>query len=557
MTRLNFRQRQAVLASGHTAVLAGPGTGKTTTLTAKAKHLLDFDSVPASQILILAFTAKAAAQIKTKLPSLKNIYTFHSFALHLLKNRFSDFKLVSPFQHRQIIHSLTQLPQFQGFASLSYPQISLLISKTKIKNSTSEVEEEVGELTSAYQQQLKKLHLLDFDDLILKAIQLKKFPAFSYILVDEFQDTNLLEYKFLKKIALASGSTLFVIGDPHQSIYTWRGADSSIFTRFQKDFRPCLIDLQTNYRSPQTFLNTAHRLFPQSQLLVSSLSRQPPVQLIQTLDQYTQASWIINFINQQVGGVTFNQASRFHHQSQPASFSDFAILYRYRHHSHILKAKLLASNIPFQTLGDQSPYLNSPSVKIIIACLDYLIGQNPQPLIDLNHHQLLPFLPSFSSLSPVKFIQKITALKKLNPDPPLQQLSTIAYQFQALTSFYNYWQNLAENNFYQSQSDQITLTTIHAAKGLEFAYVFLIFFQKDHFPPKQKPSFDLSEEKRLLYVALTRAQKGLFLLSFGPPSPFFKLIQGRGLKTITDPNIQKIQLQRRRRRLRHAQASLF
>lgn len=414
---LNSEQQLAVESNAQfIAVIAGPGTGKTHTLSARIAHLLDTGIDP-QKILALTFTTKVAKEI--------NGYTFHSFAYYLLTKSGQKIKIVDELVQYQIVKKLV---------IKNVPQTILEISRFK---SGLKVEDNIKFIVDIYNQELSRLGLVDYDDLILKSLSVAKDNLFKFILVDEFQDTNQTQYQLLQKLT-GPKTSLFIIGDPRQSIYAFRGANALVFDQFIVDFQPQIINLATNYRSCPQVITTAQLLFPQDQPLTCP----SPAGLVQTVkcpSLYSQANWILRFINQKLGGLDLN--STVINTTQDHHFSDFAILYRHHHQAVVLKKKFFDSGIPFQASSDDS---------------------------------------EFGVLDPL--------------------------------------------------ADRVILSTIHAAKGLEFKYVFLFDF--DNY------LIDSDEDRRLLYVALTRAKRELYFLWSHQLPLFFPEIQ-KSVTSQKDPKLPR------------------
>ncbi len=445
MNDLNEEQQKAVLSESNSiAIVAGPGTGKTKTLTSSIEYLIKNKKVPPDKILALTFTKKAAKEMKDRLQVKQKPFvgTFHALALYLLK--------IEP-------NIITKEQQLEIVTKQDLKQIST--SKNNLKDT---------ELVKKYNQKLQELNLKDYDDLLLmlykelKIINLKL--KIDYVLVDEFQDTNPLQYKILR---LLKAKNYFVIGDPNQSIYGFRGTNEKIFDDFYKDYPDTLnFTLTKNYRSTPKVTDTYNLLFENK--LTSVRQDLGEVYLLETLNEFSEADWIVNFIKQKAGGLDLRDASEAN-----ANFSDFAILYRTHHFSRILQKKFEESGIPFQIVGGESATEN----------------------------------------------QQIEDLIKINC---------------------------------------VTLLTMHASKGLEFEYVFLCGCEQGLIPYKKS---DLDEEKRLFYVALSRARRGLYLtkakIRSNKPKKQSQFLDNLNLEIKSDEEAAKKEQRVKLHKLKKSQLSMF
>jgi superfamily I DNA/RNA helicase len=608
---LNSPQQQAVkFTTGPLAIMAGPGTGKTKTLVAKIEYLIQQKLARPTQILALTFTNKAAAEIKERLNLLNAedenypfIGTFHGFCLHLLVTHTQQsVKLIAEAERKKIIHQLLKNNFSQSdLAEFSWHEISLKLSQLKLSLSLkdqnqSNFQQQLSQLLDQYQLQLKAEQLIDYDDLLVNTVELlNQQPSlaekiglkYQYILVDEFQDTHLIQYQIIKLItAKIEQPNITVIGDPLQSIYGFRGAAGDIFHQFQQDFPTAqTLTLTINYRSRPQIIKLSHSLFPQSQLLIANNLETADINFVTTLNEQSESQWIINHIQQQLGGLNLNQASDFHHQGQQLSFKDFAVIYRTHHLARNLENALEKSGLPYQTIGSLSVF-EKKEIGFLIDTLSFLFNHNDLNLEKLQTHSLatpslinaLKSLPNqINNLNPRQLIEQILQLSHL--DEVIKQSSTKQRDLQTfhqylqqfsgsnwLPTCVEYLQNLSVHDYYDERADRLTLLTMHAAKGLEFSQVFLIGFEKDLIPHQKRLSNEeVTEEKRLLYVALTRAKDFLTVINClerfhqtnRTISPFFKEFDSQDFTVQIDPAIKKIQKYRQKTRDQKRQMSLF
>ena len=646
----NPEQEKAVTTTqGPLIIIAGPGTGKTRTLIGRIAYLISAKQALPSKILAITFTRKAVEEIKQRLTfalaknckTFPMVCTFHSLGYELLKLDNQQLKVISEAERWQLIRQLRQT-EFQNspLEKLTLKEWSFLISKTKQNLSSSNLNSpEIKQLLEIYNEYLQKRQMVDFDDLLTLSLEkLKNESAFrkklkerfDYILVDEFQDTNDLQYQLIQQL-LSPEKNLCVIGDPLQSIYAFRGAKIEIFSQFRKDFPDHQeISLTTNYRSTEPIIKVSSSLFPTALPIKARLKIPGQVKLIETLNQYSEANWILAEINNLIGGIDFHKAGEVKNQKETqANFSDFAVIYRLHGLSRNLEQKFIDSGIPYQIIGGNSLY-QQPEICFIISILRHLIKPDDEAIFKellqskfsqlteaivttiikvqkldstnlyktawsiikgsfLNKKQkqkLLAFLESLEKILESFETQKVSEtveaiiqefnLRKQLTDK-LRQLQNLN-QFQgnilqfdqyadSLQQLLKYLDCLADSDFYDIASDKVALLTMHAAKGLEFKYVFICGFEEGLIPftKKSQELTDLEEEKRLLYVAMTRAKQGLYLLTARErnrnklikPSRFKKLFPALELTEVKDEAIEKILKKRQRQRLQKSQMNLF
>lgn len=471
-------QQQKIIEDGDGVVIvnAGPGTGKTKTLTGRIAHLIKNKNVKSNEILALTFTNRAAGEMLDRLQSsvgiMPFITTFHGLCYDLLKNWGEEFEIILEEERDELIKRILK----ERKVKLSRHDFSTILSQ--VKNSTSHIElsSETELLIAAYNKQLVETKRLDFDDLIMKAWEALKNDKtkrsalqklYHYILVDEFQDSNDLQYE-LMRLLLNKEQNFFVIGDPLQSVYGFRGANPNIFERLKKDFVQAREEfLEINYRSHSQIVEFSKCIFPKL-AKINAFSQTPgTVGLIETLNEYSEAEWIVRFINEKIGGSELLNATDTGEKSR-IDFSDFAIIYRTHALAHILEKRLSESGFPYQIVKEDS--------------------------VLEGHH--------------------------------------------------------------------IKLLSMHAAKGLEFDYVFICGFE-DGLIPHQK-MIDLEEEKRLLYVAMTRAKKELYMLytksrnnQATTLSRFHSLFKSKDLVKTIDSATDAILKKRELYKIKKSQMSMF
>jgi superfamily I DNA/RNA helicase len=566
---LNQEQLAAVeVADGPVVIIAGPGTGKTKTLVTRVAYLLESGRAKPEQILALTFTKKAAEEMKLRLGSLAKgarptVATFHSLCLELLD---VDLPFVGDAQRLQIIRTLHRP---KALKDVSARELGLVISCAK--NTTTIGDPDVAKVVAAYNDALAEQEVQDFDDLLLGAYELLRDnePArkatqarYRYVLVDEFQDTNQLQYELLK--LLCGHDNLFVIGDPNQSIYGFRGASGTIFEQFRADFPNAkIITLRTNYRSVPQVVQLSNALFQEAPELIAYKDEPGLVRAVEVLNEYTEAEWILNQIHQSIGGGDLLKAVSDDERLGQRRLSDFAVLYRNRSAASTFQKLLAESGLPYQVVGDGSPY-DQPQVQALVALLRAAVSNEPVQIEGYSSAEcrlLEEELARVDEALPSALVEKMITILGFEPSRDLQQFVGTLVRFKDVPSALRYIDEIAEHGFYDVSVDAITLLTIHAAKGLEFPHVFVIGNEEGILPSARG---DEAEERRLLYVAITRARERLELLHTrhrggeqSAPSRFLVGISEDTLKHIVDPDMET-QLRRIAKRVaKNSQTSLF
>lgn len=566
---LNREQKKAAEAGdGPIVIVAGPGTGKTKTLAARIAYLVKNGKAEPGQILALTFTKKAAEEMAARVKAIiegeqPKITTFHGLCYELLG---IDTPFVPDAERLQIIKSL---PRPKAFKDLSARELGLLISRTK--NLPEIGDPEAAKVVRAYNKALASQWLRDYDDLLAETYKLLKGDSkarkraqsrYNYILVDEFQDTNSLQYEILK--LLMKDANIFVIGDPNQSIYGFRGASGTVLKQFKADFPEAKqIALTANYRSVPQIVRLSNYLFEDAPDLVPQNEATGLVRAVEVLNEYTEAEWVLNQIQRGIGGGDLLKAvsddSRAHHHR----LSDFAVLYRSRPAALTFQKLLAESGLPYQVVGDGSPY-DQPQVQAIISLMRAAQSHEPVNLEGYSSTErrfLEHQLEKTEAVLPSAFVERVIDILGIEPSRELQQFAGVIVRFKDISSALKYFDEIAERGFYDPAADAITLMTIHASKGLEFPHVFLIGAEEGILPSARGEE---DEEKRLFYVAATRARERLEITHArnrggqkSDVSRFVKAVPHDILKHHADPDIEK-QLHRIAKRVaRDSQTKLF
>jgi DNA helicase-2/ATP-dependent DNA helicase PcrA len=575
LEQLNEDQRRAATAlDGPVLIVAGPGTGKTKTLTARIAHLIAEGAAKPEQILALTFTKKSAEEMqqrvgallaqanagKTKTP---HVSTFHALCHELAGG---EPVFISDAQRRMMIK---RLPKSGRFTGLPPRELGLRISRAK---NMAEDDPELTKMVQAYDLALAELGLIDFDDLLVRARRLLEEDSaaretiqkrYTHILVDEFQDTNRLQYELLH--LLRGNDNLFVIGDPLQSIYGFRGASGSIFEQFRADFPEAeAVTLRTNYRSAPEIVALSNALFAAAPDLTPYSSRRGSVQATQVLNEYSEAAWVLGEIQKAIGGGDMLRAISDDDAALHRTLKDFAIIYRSRSAATAVQKAVADSGLPYQIVGDGSPY-EQPHVQAIIALLRGADNGEPAELEGFTAGQaqaVQRLLGDTKDMLPHRLAEKIAdTLGFERTSPSLQQFLGSLIRFRTLHDAVQHLQQIAETGFYDPAADVITLLTIHASKGLEFPHVFLIGAEQGLLP-HGKANED--EERRLFYVAVTRAKDALDITyaskrggQAAAPSTFITALPAQVLPRRQDPNFATDQRRVQKRAAKRSQQTLF
>jgi superfamily I DNA/RNA helicase len=579
LEQLNAEQQHAVTASdGPVIIVAGPGTGKTKTLTTRIAYLMQERQVPAKAILALTFTNKAAREMQERVSTLLEtgraplVSTFHALATKLLPVQ-DGSRLVSESERTELLRNLKKQ---HPVPHATLRDVSLLVSRAK--NQLHPVDDAAAvALVQAYNAALADRHLYDYDDLLLRLHAFLRQPdrqlPYRHILVDEFQDTNGLQYELLK--LLNTTNNLFVIGDPLQSIYGFRGADAGVFDRFRKDWPTAAeVSLTINYRSVPAVVCLAGALFPDVPPLHAHRQDAGRVCAMEVLNEYSEADWVINEIERQVGGSDMLRSSQHHTQDQQRTFRDFAVLYRTHAAARTVQRALEASGIPYQVAGEGSPYA-LPHIVAITEALAYLAGTGDVPAIkgykSTQVAALLAPLKLEETDSLPVLVQHIAELLGLATDQRTVSLrqfmnSLVPFEHASIAEYLEHLHSIAEQEYYDPAADAITLLTIHAAKGLEFSRVFLAAAEEGLIPHVRPGTqeVNLEEERRLCYVAATRARDELYLLhaqrrsgEAARLSRFITALPSGIVEYAADSSLLKQKRTLERRRQKRSQASLF
>ncbi|SFP79880.1 TIGR00375 family protein [Oscillibacter sp. PC13] len=570
--QLNQGQKEAVTAPmGVTAVVAGPGTGKTKTLISRIAYLIEEQGVKPSEITAVTFTNQASAEMRQRLEirlggrraaASMTIGTFHAICLQLL----GPVHLIS---HGEALEAAAEILRAQS--SRMHPG-SFLQAVSRVKNGTPcESAGLTPEMYHAYCAQLHTLDVLDFDDLLTEALRLDTVgrKAFTHLLVDEFQDLNDAQYALIQAWS-HGGKSLFVIGDPNQSIYGFRGASSRCFDRLSADFSNAQeIHLTENYRSTPEILQAALPIIisnPGDRRLSPHQLSGPPVRLVQASDDFAEALFIAKEIGRMAGGVDMLESQKLGHDRAVRAFSDIAVLCRTHRQLDLVEKCLRHDDIPCIISG-RDGFLEADEVRAMLSFLHSL--QDPGDRAALAAAlQLLWDCPADliqkaqAACSPMSILQPAslretvcgygpleawldqaeTWLPLVEKEKPWKLVESWESQYGSTPAlerlrntavFHSTWKDLWNALVLGQDADvcraagkgwasgAVRLMTLHASKGLEFPAVFVSGITAGILPLESAAHpVDFEEERRLLYVGMTRAREELILTAGSIPSPF-------------------------------------
>ncbi|MBR3253704.1 UvrD-helicase domain-containing protein [Candidatus Saccharibacteria bacterium] len=604
---LNAAQQEAVdTLSGPVLILAGAGSGKTKTLTYRIANLIKHGVKP-SHILAVTFTNKAANEMRERLwklvggalsldsgPRLSGpprsfmpyMGTFHGICVKILRQEHEtaglmrDFVIYDADDQISLIRRVMRTLNMNDDKQLKPKSIQAVISSEKNQGNGPEEyaanafypnQQKIAKIFARYEEEKDKASALDFDDLLLKTLELfaknqevrKKWQArFEHILIDEYQDTNVIQYK-LVKLLVGPARNICVVGDDWQSIYSWRGADFTNILNFEKDFPGAkVVKLEQNYRSTGNILKASQKIIRENKTrtdkeLYTEIGDGAPVEIESLRDETEEA----RFVALKIMSLT----------KEFSDYGDFAVLYRTNAQSFAIEKAFIDMQLPYKIVGGVRFYdrkevkdvlailhlvtngrdkvalervmknvlsgIGEVSVRKVLAAVDAYSGEG-SPLCDADFPDVLNTAKGKNSLrllcdfvrnageagNPgeiVKSAVKKFDFEKLTDDGTpsseermknLEVLAMTAGEYDSLEEF------LADAALMSSADETtgqnaVTLMTMHAAKGLEFPVVFIVGMEEGLFPSGRavESPEGLEEERRLAYVGMTRAMKRLFL----------------------------------------------
>jgi len=539
LTGLNPEQQKAVESSARATIIqAGPGTGKTRTLTAKIAWLVSKKDVDPASILALTFTNKAAEELKLRIEKhlskkKKQVLatTFHSFCLGLLKeykgfNAFiaDDELRLSLIREAMGAKTPKKTAQKIGQMISSCKQYLLSPGDNLKKVLPKEGFDNFKKVYQAYQNLCKEQHVVDFEDLIFMTIQMltgdekicfKVQKRFRYVFIDEYQDLNFGQYELFKLISKTS--QVVVIGDPDQSIYGFRGSDRKYFKQFARDFPGCeKIVLIKNYRSTQTILNASFQMISRSLeteekiKIFSDAKTHQKLIIKETATAHSEAVAIGKMIEKLVGGTSFfsmDAGKTGVSEQKEYSFADFAILCRTRRQYDTFVTIFEKEGIPFQAADKKALFEIEGIKQLIHHCTRAAQGEDFKNGLKESDSKI--WLNFFWE----KEIKDQHLIDNDRTKKAFKELLSLAELYTNLKDFLNALALNQDTDVLEFNVEKVSLMTLHAAKGLEFPVVFVAGCEQGFIPFAKdgKNIEDLEEERRLFYVAMTRAMDILCL----------------------------------------------
>lgn len=589
---LNESQYEAVVnTEGPVLVLAGAGSGKTRVVTYKIAYLVKEIGINPFNILAITFTNKAANEMKERAEELLErsingmwIGTFHSICVRILRKHYSSNFTI--YDTQDSVNLIKRIIKDRNLDSDQFKPKSIKNRISDFKNKGMGVKEFqefagsdfylkiVGEIFFDYEAAMKEANALDFDDLLLKTVKIfeanpsvceEYSSKFDYIFVDEYQDVNDIQYKFIKAISHVHNN-LTVVGDENQSIYAFRGANLENILNFERDFKGAkVIYLNQNYRSTKSILDAANHLIlnnPQKykRELLATKADDEKVKCYNLMTGDDEAYKVLEIIENL--------------KDSGEKYSDIAILYRTNNQSRAFEDVFVRNSVPYEIIGGIRFY-DRKEVKDVLAYLKLLNnpfdsvsferivntprrGVGPKTLGDLNEYRLVTGKDYFETLSDIgtksakQFGEDFIKIREVMNDVSLSELVDIVLEkseylkelkvsknpedesrVQNVYEFVSYVKEYENKNpesalsemlneisllsdiDQSKEEDKVVLMTVHSSKGLEFRNVFVVGLEEGLFPSRMsmEDEKDVEEERRLFYVALTRARDRLFLTS--------------------------------------------
>ena len=561
LKHLNTKQKESVINySGPTVILAGAGSGKTRVLVFKVAYLVKEKNIRPTSIVMLTFTNKAAAEMKERISlelegtvKLGFVGTYHSFCVRVLRVFWKSAGLDKNFiiydenDQKTLIKQIIQEKKlekktpsyFLYYISLAKNQ--MITPEKFLENFKFHQAALVADVYYHYQKKLEKNRGVDFDDLLIKTVYLLQknddildyyHNKYKYFLVDEFQDTNFVQYLLTKLLAERS-KNVTVVGDFSQSIYSWRGADITNLKKFENDFKGTkTFYLEENYRSTQKILDFAFSV-------ISKNSTHPILHLF-TDNKPGEDVVFYQADNEQSEAIyVAEEIIRLISVNNIIKPPNFAVLYRTNAQSRVLEEVFLRYGMPYVLVGGTRFY-ERKEIKDVLAYLKLLINPNESVSLErikkLGKNRFEKFkklyeetkdrLETYSTDEIIeKLFQNVDYLKLYDVEDEedfsrlenIKELKSVAVSFPKLMDFLEQVA-LVESEYSQHEKEtkdnrRLVLMTLHQAKGLEFDHVFIVGVEEGLLPHSRSidDQFQLEEERRLFYVGITRAKKALYI----------------------------------------------
>ncbi len=628
---LNREQRRAVEhCGGASIIIAGPGTGKTSTLTQKIAYLIQKMKVSPQNILAVTFTNKASQEMRQRLETIFGkskiqpfIGTFHSLCFHILNDfEKKSFTIIDEKDRDLLLLDAISRVEGAGVKVKEKPK-KLLEWIISAKQNMLNPEEWLGKTPStknnlfqivyqSYQNLLEIQKFYDYEDLIFKTVRILETEhqvavsyraRFQYVFVDEYQDLNHGQYRIIKSLAPPDVErNICVVGDPNQSIYGFRGSSVKYFKRFIKDYPDTqIIKLTQNYRSTQTILDGSYQVIRSQdkdtfqERIYSEVDGPKTICVFETNSEKAEAVAIGKTIERLIGGIGFHSidfglVDGLQHTGN-VSFSDFAVLYRTSEQNRVLSKVFDSAGIPYQivsranvfntkyiselislykiiegtggyadlerSLKITTPTINNKGIQIFknwgyenrYSLESALMNAHRFPIHKVGKAQQIKLVEIFNKIFKIRQkTKKMSMEQKLffllentkistSDDWSQKPNDTLKHIIDVCESFDSYTTNTiktaalqTDTDTYNHQSESVALMTMHAAKGLEFPVVFVTGCENGLLPfqPLDGDVSDVEEERRLFYVAMTRAKERLYI-TFAKKRRRFGKIEKRAL----------------------------
>lgn len=612
LLNLNEQQKEAVTyTGGPLLVLAGAGSGKTKVLTNRVAYFISQGLIKPENALLLTFTNKAATEMKERIFKITGgdgpvTGTFHSFCAKVLRIDGEYIKIPKNFviyDDSDQKETVKEIMERLNISTDQYQPNSILNGISEAKNQMlspaeyinfvrSDWQEVAAKVYVEYEKSLKEAGALDFDDLLIKTVVLfKEVPEvlekwqrkLTHIFVDEWQDTNKIQYA-LTKLLVGTRDNITAVGDASQSIYSWRGADYKNINYLMRDYPNIkVINLEQNYRSTGNILDAANQVISKNTShpilkLWTEKSKGERIKLYSAKNGFDEADFVVDEIK-----------STVKYSNGKLDYKDFAILYRTNAQSRVLEEAFLHAGVPYMLVGGVKFY-DRKEIKDVLAFIRYIF--NPKDLVSKTRIEKigvrrfekietfrlensdLTGLTTLDILDTVIEKTDYLALFQKESEENLARLENLKELRSVATEFPNVDEFLENVTLVETSQDSskhitsslqeknsVTLMTLHAAKGLEFPYVFIVGMEEGLFPHSRSlmDSSQMEEERRLAYVGITRAKDQLFIsyansrLYFGerisnPPSRFItdipenllQSIGGNSFSTVNDLKLDSV-----------------
>ncbi len=544
-SELNTEQKAAVEhLNGPALVLAGPGTGKTKVLTNRIANLILNRNVKPETLLAVTFTNKAATEMRSRLNSLlrnediaakPNISTFHSFGLSLLEKHFEktgrkkNFTVVDEDEKRKIL-------KYLGIEKNRLNSASRFISEAKMTKIDIR-ESGFTDFFEKYENFLIDINAYDFDDLIRWPVILLKENRntrgnfannIKWLLVDEYQDINALQYEMIKLLVPGENPNIFVIGDPNQAIYGFRGADIGFIENFRTDYpRAKVFGLTKSYRCSDSILRASGSIIEKDDGFLKGLREGVKITISENPTDKSEAEFIARTVERMIGGVGFfsmdSSITTGHKEKEIESLADFAVLVRTGKQMKVLEKAFKDHNIPYVKVGDE-PFFKREPAKSILDILKIAYMQNNTGLKyfgteklpeEIDSEFLKKELEDKTVKEQIEYINKnYFGQEREDGSLIINALKNLAGKYGADTGKFLKEMALGSPvDMWNRGTEAVNLMTLHSSKGLEFKCVFIAGCEKGLIPYSlfEDKKADAEEERRLLYVGMTRAKTHLFL----------------------------------------------